>query len=97
MNYLFAAILTLIFLVNCYASWIVLCSQDSEKAQKLMQLGLVWLLPPMGAVLTISILKASPDRLSGDRTSKEMSAEEAWSYQNHSYECGHHGTGSPCD
>lgn len=55
---IYAVVLVLSILVglNLFASWKVLRDGLSTGAQKLMQLGLVWFLPLMGAVIVASLV-----------------------------------------
>lgn len=56
MIYAVAFVLSILLGLNLYASWKVLRDDLSTGAQKLMQLGLVWLLPLIGAVIVASLV-----------------------------------------
>jgi hypothetical protein len=58
--YLLSSIAFLIVAANLYATFIVIRSPLSERAQKLWQLAFVWLLPFIGASFVISILEEQP-------------------------------------
>lgn len=53
MVYVVAVVLSILVALNCYACWKVLRDELSTGRQKLMQVGLNWLLPVIGAVLTL--------------------------------------------
>jgi hypothetical protein len=60
MFYLVAVLGALLTLVNLYACVVVLRYPLSTPSQKALQLCFVWLLPPVGALLAVQILKAKP-------------------------------------
>lgn len=59
MIYILALVLSIFGALNLYASWKVLHDELSTGKQKLLQLCLIWLLPIMGAVLTISLVSGT--------------------------------------
>jgi hypothetical protein len=52
---LFAVLITIVIGMNVKATFMVMRDTLSEPSQRLMQLGLVWLLPVLGAIIVFAV------------------------------------------
>jgi hypothetical protein len=87
MLYLLFLIVAVLAAFNAYASRLSLRSSLNDRSQKRAQLLLIWLLPLLGAFLTIQALKGSGRGSWLGRGGAEMEPEQAWLYSNHGDDC----------
>lgn len=87
MSYILLIILAALLVFNIYASRAILRSTLNDESQKRMQILFVWLLPILGAVITLQVLKDSSrkSRLSGGLVG--MQYDQAWDYHGHNDDC----------
>ena len=86
MFYLLISIVVVLIALNVYASRLALRSQLNDKPQKKAQLLLVWLVPALGAFLTIHVLKGSTRGSWFGRGGATEPGQEWW-YPEHGDDC----------
>ncbi len=87
MTYLVLLTILVFVGLNCFASVIVVRSRHTAKKQKLRQMFFVWLLPVIGSVFTISLLKETHRSTIGKTGVTEMRFDDCWLYSESA--CGH--------
>jgi hypothetical protein len=96
MRYLVASVCAFLFLINVYASVVVLRARLSSKAQKAMQLGFVWLLPLIGAPIAVQILRHE-FRATDGGAGRAMRYEWWWDAAGQVAECDSQSSDASCD
>ncbi len=87
MLYLLISIVAVLVALNVYASWLALRSQLNDRAQKKAQLFLIWLVPIIGAFLTIHVLKGSLRGSWFGRGGAATEPGQEWWYPEHGDDC----------
>ncbi len=82
---------------NLYASWKVLRSSFSTRTQKLLQLGVVWFLPIVGPVITLSLVGGTGHPTVDVAESRIMRGESYWSYTPDDCDLSDHSASDDCD
>lgn len=87
MIYILLTMVAALAALNAYASRLSLRSRLNDRSQKKAQLLLIWLLPLLGAFLTIQALKGSARGSGLGRGGASMEPEQAWLYSGHGGDC----------
>lgn len=86
MWYVLLIILAALVLFNAYVSRVVIRSKVNDESQKKMQLAFVWLLPAIGAMIALHVLKPSRNSMPGEGAGG-MEYRQAWDYAGHDEHC----------
>lgn len=87
MLYLITALVAVIVAANAYASLLALRSRLNDRRQKRAQLLFIWLIPVLGAFITIQVLKGFPRGSLFGRGGTALEPEQAWMYAEHGDDC----------
>ncbi|HEX8293264.1 MAG TPA: hypothetical protein VF570_15995 [Pyrinomonadaceae bacterium] len=87
MLYLLLSIIAVLAALNVYASRLALRSQLNDRWQKKAQVLLIWLVPVLGAFLTIQVLKGFSRGSWPERGGAAMEPEQAWFYTGGGGDC----------
>ena len=87
MLYFLISIAAVLIAFNAYASRVALRSQLSDRGQKKAQLLLIWLVPVLGAFLTVQVLKGSSRGSWFGGGGAVAEPEQAWMHSGHGDDC----------